>query len=88
MMEKKDQMFLELLYIFHASAMQAMGKIKNPITGNTEKNMDQARHAIEMLEMLKEKTNGNLSEELLRALETFLSEMRLNFVEETNKNKN
>ncbi|HNW98287.1 MAG TPA: DUF1844 domain-containing protein [Bacteroidales bacterium] len=87
-MEKKDQMFLELLYIFHASAMQAMGKIKNPITGNTEKNMDQARHAIEMLEMLKEKTNGNLSEELLRALETFLSEMRLNFVEETNKNKN
>ena len=87
-MEKKDQMFLELLYIFHASAMQAMGKIKNPITGNTEKNMDQARHAIEMLEMLKEKTNGNLNEELARALETFLSEMRLNFVEEMNKNKN
>lgn len=87
-MEQKDQMFLELLYIFHASAMQAMGKIKNPISGKTEKNMDQARHAIDMLEMLKEKTNGNLSDELKRALETFLSEMRLNFVEETNRNKN
>ncbi|MFH0865600.1 MAG: DUF1844 domain-containing protein [Bacteroidota bacterium] len=87
-MEKQDQMFLELLYIFHASSMQAMGKIKNPISGITEKNMDQARHAIDMLEMLKEKTNGNLSDELNRALETFLSEMRLNFVEETNRNKN
>lgn len=87
-MEKQDQMFLELLYIFHASAMQAMGKIKNPISGKTEKNMDQARHAIDMLEMLKEKTNGNLSDELNRALETFLSEMRLNFIEETNRNKN
>lgn len=81
-------MFLELLYIFHASAMQAMGKIKNPISQKTEKNMDQARHAIDMLEMLKEKTRGNLSEELNRALETFLSEMRLNFIEETNRNKN
>jgi hypothetical protein len=87
-MEKKDQMFLELLYIFHASSMQAMGKIKNPMSGKTEKNMDQAQHAIEMLEMLKEKTNGNLNEELTRALDTFLSEMRLNFVEETNRNKN
>lgn len=87
-MEKKDQMFLELLYIFHASAMQAMGKIKHPMTGATEKNMEQARHAIDMLEMIKEKTTGNLNEELTRALETFLSEMRLNFVEETNRDKN
>jgi hypothetical protein len=88
MMEKKDQLFLELLYIFHASAMQAMGKIKHPMTGKTEKNMDQAKHAIDMLEMLKERTAGNLDEELTRALDTFLSEMRLNFVDETNKNRN
>ena len=87
-MEKKDQMFLELLYIFHASAMQAMGKIKHPMTGKTEKNMEQARHAVDMLEMIKEKTNGNLNEELNRALDTFLSEMRLNYVEETNRDKN
>lgn len=85
-MERKDQMFLELLYIFHASAMQAMGKIKNPISQKTEKNLDQAKHAIDMLEMIKDKTSGNLNEELSRALDTFLSEMRLNYVEETSKN--
>lgn len=85
-METKDQLFIQLLYIFHASAMQAMGKIKSPISGNIEKNMDQAKQAIEMLEMLKEKTTNNLSETLSNALDNFLSELRLNYVEELNKN--
>jgi hypothetical protein len=85
-MEIKDQLFIQLLYIFHASAMQAMGKIKSPISGNIEKNMEQAKQAIEMLEMLKEKTNNNLSETLSKALDNFLSELRLNYVEELNKN--
>jgi len=84
-MEKNDQLFVQLLYIFHASAMQAMGKIKNPVTGKIEKNMEQARQAVEMIEMLKLKTAGNLSQELIRALDTYLTELRLNYVEEMNK---
>jgi len=85
-MEKNDQLFIQLLYIFHASAMQALGKVKSPITGKIEKNLDQAKQSIEMLEMLKEKTKNNLSEELKKAVETFLTEVRLNYVEEMNKN--
>ena len=84
-MEKKDQLFIQLLYIFHASAMQALGKVKSPVTGKIEKNMEQAKQSIEMIEMLKEKTNGNLSPELIKAMDTFLTEIRLNFVEEMNK---
>ena len=85
-MEKNDQLFIQLLYIFHASAMQSLGKVKSPITGKIEKNLDQAKQSIEMLEMLKEKTKNNLSEELKKAVETFLTEVRLNYVEEMNKN--
>ncbi|MFA6925090.1 MAG: DUF1844 domain-containing protein [Bacteroidales bacterium] len=85
-MEKNAQLFLQLIYIFHASAMQAMGKIKNPVTDKIEKNMEQAKQAIEMLEMLKEKTNNNLSEDLTKALQTFISELKLNYIEELNKN--
>jgi len=85
-MEKNNQLFIQLLYIFHASAMQALGKVKSPITGKIEKNLDQAKQSIEMLEMLKEKTKNNLSEELQKAIETFLTEVRLNYVEEMNKN--
>jgi len=85
-MEKNDQLFIQLLYIFQASAMQALGKIKSPITGQIEKNIEQAKQSIEMLEMLKEKTKNNLPDELIKALDTFLSEVRLNYVEEMNKN--
>jgi hypothetical protein len=85
MMEKPDQLFLQLLYIFHASAMQALGKIKNPITGNVEKDLAQAKQAIDMLEMIKQKTINNLSPELSKAVDTFISEVKLNYVEECNK---
>jgi len=85
-MEKDDQLFIQLLYIFHSSAMQALGKLKNPITGKIEKNLDQAKQSIDMLKMLKEKTANNLTPELIRALDSFLTEVKLNYVDEVNKN--
>jgi hypothetical protein len=85
-MEENDKLFLQLLYIFHASAMQAMGKIKNPVTGKIEKNLEQAKQSIAMLEMIKTKTVNNLSDELNRAIDSFLTEMRMNYVDEVNRN--
>lgn len=83
-MGKEEQLFAQLLYIFHSSAMQGMGKIMNPMTNKIERNMEQAKQAIEMLEMLKTKTKGNLSPESERLLTQFLTDVRLNFVEESN----
>jgi hypothetical protein len=85
-MEKNDQLFIQLLYIFHTSAMQGMGKIKNPVTEKMERNMEQTRQAIDMLEMIREKTKGNLDDKTTRMMDTFLSELRLNYVDELNKN--
>ena len=62
-MNQSDQLFIQLLYIFHASAMQSMGKLKNPVTDKIERDLTQANQSIEMIEMLKEKTKGNISEE-------------------------
>jgi hypothetical protein len=86
-MEKNDQLFIQLLYIFHASAMQALGKMKNPLTGKIERNLEQAKQSIEIFEMLKEKTVNNLSPESVKALDNFLTEIRLNYVDEMNKTK-
>jgi hypothetical protein len=86
-MEKNDQLFIQLLYIFHASAMQALGKMKNPLTGKIDKNLEQARQSIEIIEMLKAKTINNLSPESTKALDNFLTEIRLNYVDEMNKAK-
>ncbi len=84
-MNENDQLFIQLLYVFHTSAMQSMGKLKNPFTDKIERDLMQAKQSINMLEMMKEKTKGNLSDELARILDGFLTELRLNFVDESNK---
>lgn len=86
-MEKSDQLYVQLLYLLHHSAMQELGKVKNPMTDKAELNLEQASQVIDMLEMLKEKTGGNLSEELAKTQEMMLSELRLNYVDELNKQK-
>lgn len=84
-MEKNDQLYLQLLYLMHHTAMQELGKVANPVTGEVERNLEKAQQAIDMLEMLKEKTKGNLSEEMEKTQEMMLSELRLNYVDEANK---
>ena len=84
-MEKHDQLFLQLLYLMHHTAMQELGKIASAVTGKVERDLKKAQQAIDMLEMLKEKTKGNLSEELEKTQEMMLSELRRNFLDETNK---
>lgn len=84
-MENNDQLFIQLMYIFHSSAMVALGKLKNPATDKIERDLEQAKQSIDILEMLKEKTKGNLSPEMSGVLDKFLTELRLNFVDEKNK---
>ena len=84
-MNENDQLFIQLLYVFHTSAMQSMGKLKNPLTDKIERDLPQAKQSIDMISMIKEKTNGNLSPDLSRILDGFLTELRMNFVDETNK---
>ena len=84
-MDKNDQLFFQLIYIFQASAMQALGKIKNPVTDQIERDLTQASQAIEMLEMIREKTKNNISKDMERLLDTSISELKLNYVDESNK---
>jgi len=86
-MNNNEQLFFQLLHIFHSSAMQSMGKLKSPLTDTIERNMEQAKQSIDMMEMLKEFTRGNLSADLERVLHGFLTELRLNYVDEANKDK-
>lgn len=81
-MDKNDQLFGSLIYLFHTTGMQGLGKLMNPVSQKIEKNIDQAKESIDMLEMLKQKTQGNLSPELTRLLEQFLTDLRLNYVDE------
>ncbi len=78
--------FAQLISIFHSSAMVALGKLKNPATDKVERNLEQAKQAIDMLELLRTKTKGNLTDSEQRMLDASLTDLRLNFVDESNKN--
>lgn len=85
--EKNTQLFLYLVGSFEMSAMMAMGKIKNPMTDKTEKDMAQAQFSIDILDMLKETTKGNVSEYEAKFLENVTGQLKLNYIDEANKDK-
>ncbi len=77
--------FLTLIQMFQLEGMVALGKMLNPATNEITRNLEHARYVIDILEVLKEKTHGNLSDDEQRFLDHSLSTLRLNFVEETNR---
>ena len=83
-MEKNDQLFMQLIYMFHTSAMQGLGKIADP-TGQVNRNLEYVSQTIDLMEMLKVKTKGNISEDIEKMLDGMLSELRLNYVDEKAK---
>ncbi|MFH1337240.1 MAG: DUF1844 domain-containing protein [Candidatus Zixiibacteriota bacterium] len=85
---KKDELhFIQLVLMFQSAALQQMGKVQNPITQKIERDLDQARFSIDMLEMIHNKTKNNLSENEKKYLEHALFELRMNFVDEMSKDK-
>lgn len=84
--EKQQFFFTQLVLMFHTATMHQLGKIKNPVTGAIERDLAAAQNSIDILDMLKEKTRGNLSENEGRLLSTVIQELKLNYVDEANKN--
>lgn len=85
--DKNKILFTQLVLMFHAAAMQQMGKVKNPITDKIERDLGQAQLSIDMLEMIKEKMRGNLGSEEERFLQSLLQELKLNYVDEVSKDQ-
>ena len=83
-MEKNDQLFMQLIYMFHTSAMQGLGKIADP-TGKVNRNLQYVSQTIDIMEMLKVKVKGNISEDIEKMLDGMLSELKLNYVDEKTK---
>ena len=75
--------FLDMVGLFGTQAMISLGKLANPATGKAEKNLPAARLFIDTLEMLEQKTKGNLNSDETRVLQATLTDLRLMFVEES-----
>lgn len=80
-------LFMQLIIQNQQIAMMSMGKIKNPVTERTERNLEHAKIYIDTLDMLLAKTKGNLSEYEEKFLIETLKDLKLNYVDEVDKDK-
>ena len=85
--DKFDIQFYQLILSLHGGAMQQMGKVASPVSGKIERDLAQAQATIDLLDMLKHKTKGNLSSEEQKLVDHVLYELRLNYVDEVKKDK-
>jgi len=74
-----------LIATFASQASVAFGHVPNPIDGKTEIRLDLAKHAIDMLAVLEQKTMGNLTGEEASMLENVLHQLRLAYVQASGK---
>jgi hypothetical protein len=83
--DQETSLFLSLILSLEMAAMQQMGKLLNPLTGKIERDLNQARSTIDLLNALKARTQGNLSPEEEGVFNQVLTQLQLNFVEESGK---
>jgi len=70
-------LFYDLLILLREMVRHQLGYNANPATGEAQKDIKTARHLIDMISVLQEKTAGNLTEQEAVVLENLLSELRM-----------
>lgn len=86
-MNKHDHVLAGLVFSLQASAMQQLGKLQNPLSGEIARDLAQARATIDVLEMLKVKCRHDTPAELLRILDGAVMDLQLNYVDELKKDQ-
>lgn len=83
----KEELFKFVISFFANWGWQTLGKIPDPVSGKTQKNLEMSNNIIEILIMLEEKTKGNLTDEEARILRSTITDLQLNYVDELEKEK-
>ena len=73
--------FSSFILSLYSSGLVQLGKVEDPSTGKKTVNLDMAKHTIDMIAMLQDKTRGNLTDDEDHLLKALLSEIRMAFVE-------
>jgi len=77
--------FPSFILSLHASAMFQFGDIADPVSKKKERNLPAVKQTIDILDMMKKKTSGNLDDEEEKLLDGILYELRMRYVKESGK---
>lgn len=75
--------FQYLVLFLATQALLCLGEQPDPATGQKIKNLPGAKHAIDLMSVIQEKTKGNLSEDESQLLESLLYDVRMRYVQAT-----
>lgn len=73
--------FMEIVNLMVMQAMAGLGLLAGPGRERIPPNLEAAKHFIDMLQVLDEKTKGNLTADEKRVLDQVLYEMRMTYVQ-------
>jgi hypothetical protein len=72
--------FSTFILSLSTSALVHLGELPDPVTSEKGANLQLAQQTISVIELLKEKTRGNLTEEEEKLIDTVLYDIRLKYV--------
>lgn len=72
--------FSTFILSLSTSVLVHLGELPDPITNKNEVKLDLAKQTISIIEMLKEKTKGNLTSEEANLLDNVLCDVRLKYL--------
>ncbi|HYX28754.1 MAG TPA: DUF1844 domain-containing protein [Pyrinomonadaceae bacterium] len=76
--------FLSLVMSLASNAAASLGMMPHPVTGETGVDLQTAKHWIDVLGMLEQKTQGNLDSQEAQTVENLLADLRMQYVSFTN----
>jgi len=76
--------FLSLIMSLASNAAASLGMMPHPVTGETGVDLQTAKHWIDILGMLEQKTQGNLDEQEAQVIDNLLADLRMQYVSLTN----
>ena len=79
--------FSQFLTGLAAQALLALGEVENPVTKKREVDLPQAKYVIDSISLLREKTQGNLTEVEQATTDQVLTDLRLRFVKISESSK-
>lgn len=77
--------FSTFIFSLFSSALIQLGDMADPISGAMDPNLTSAKQTIDIIDILREKTEGNLSEEEGKLLENASAELKWKFLDAVKK---
>jgi len=73
--------FSMIVSSFVVQALIALGEMENPVDGKRMRDLEAAKFSIDMLQVLGDKTTGNLDDNEKKMLESALYDLRMRYVQ-------